>query len=257
MRAFISYSHLDAEFLTQLHEHLSTMRRQGILDTWTDRAIPAGGVIDDHVHDQMDQAELYLLLVSSAFIASDYCIEKEFARALERQRAGKARIVPIIIRDCDWKIPELRKFKALPEDGKAVESRHWHSTDEAFANVVSELRKLLEDAGGSGPQPRERVTPEESLLPEARRILDLISAHPDAEQRGLELILIDGPRGPLVSYFIPNSANVGSPVAMKKALFRPAIQQLVRLGHLLPPETDAANTTAVYELNTTTRTTVP
>ena len=143
MRAFISYSHKDAEFLSQLHEHLAAMRRQGILDTWTDRAIPAGDVIDDHVDGEIEQAQLYLLLVSSAFIASDYCIEKEFARALERQKSGKARIVPIIIRECDWRIPELRKFKALPEDGKAVESRHWHNRDEGFRNVADGLRSLL------------------------------------------------------------------------------------------------------------------
>src|SRR5690349_18463559 len=124
IRAFISYSHKDADLLTQLHEHLSTLQRQELLDTWTDREIHAGGVIDDHVVKQLEQAELYLFLVSSAFIQSDYCFEKEFARACERQQAGEAIVVPIIIRECDWKIPALRRFKALPEDGKPVMSRH-------------------------------------------------------------------------------------------------------------------------------------
>lgn len=70
MRAFISYSHRDAELLEKLHEHLSSLRREGLLEAWTDKEIPPGGVIDDHVEGKMEKADLFLLLVSSAFIDS-------------------------------------------------------------------------------------------------------------------------------------------------------------------------------------------
>lgn len=173
MKAFISYCHKDKEFLDGLHEHLASLRRQEAIIVWTDREIPAGGIIDDHVDEQMDDAELYLLLVSSAFIDSRYCFEKEFARALERQSAGHAIIVPIIIRDCDWNIPTLRKFKALPEDGKPVNSRHWHSQDEAFANVASGLRELLADAPFSKSQSKARKvreSPKKKFIPDETHV---------------------------------------------------------------------------------------
>ncbi|MBN8711768.1 MAG: toll/interleukin-1 receptor domain-containing protein, partial [Verrucomicrobia bacterium] len=144
MKAFVSYSHHDAEFLTALHEHLSALRRQGFIDTWTDREIDAGGVVDHEISTAMAEAGLFLLLVSSSFINSDYCYEKEFKRALEKQAASKAIIVPILVRPCDWQIPELRQFKALPEDARPVRSQHWHSEDEAFANVAAGLRSLLD-----------------------------------------------------------------------------------------------------------------
>lgn len=153
IKAFVSYSHKDAELLTQLHEHLSALRRQNLLDEWTDREIHAGGVIDDHVDRQIEQVQLYLLLVSSSFIQSNYCFEKEFTRACERQKAGKAIIVPIIARECDWNIPALKQFKALPDDGKPITSRHWHNVDEAFANVTSGLRRLLE----TGPFGKSKI----------------------------------------------------------------------------------------------------
>ena len=120
LKAFISYSHEDAVVMTKLSAHLTVLRREGLLDTWTDREIHAGGVIDDHVDAAMEEAELFLLLVSASFIHSEYCYAKEFARARERHAAGEVIIVPIIVRECDWKIAELRKFKALPDDGKAV-----------------------------------------------------------------------------------------------------------------------------------------
>ena len=173
MKAFISYCHKDKELLDGLHEHLAALRRQEMIIAWTDREIPAGGVIDDHVDAQMEEAELYLLLISSAFIDSQYCFEKEFARALERQKEGKAIIVPIIIRDCDWNIPALRKFKALPDDGKPVKSGHWHSADEAFANVAAGLRKLIASAPFSKPKAKsakERKPPKEKFIPDERHV---------------------------------------------------------------------------------------
>lgn len=173
VRAFISYSHKDVDLLTQLHEHLSALQRQELLDAWTDREIHAGGVIDDHVESEIEKAELYLLLVSSAFIQSDYCFEREFARACERQLEGKAIIVPIIIRECDWKIPALRKFKALPEDGKPVISRHWHSPDEAFANVAAGLRSLIENGPFSkGKHRKVGKTTKEKFIPDERHVTE-------------------------------------------------------------------------------------
>lgn len=144
MRAFISYSHKDADLLTKLHEHLAALRRQNLIVTWTDREISAGGMIDAEIAKAMDETDLYLLLVSAAFIESNYCYEREFAKALSRQKAGEALIVPIIVRECDWALPELRQFKALPDDGKAVTSRHWHTLDEAFTSVANGLRGLVQ-----------------------------------------------------------------------------------------------------------------
>lgn len=175
MKAFISYSHKDSEHLVKLHEHLSALRRQQMIETWTDREIHAGGVIEEHVNAQLEQAELYLLLVSSAFIESRYCYDKEFARALERHGAGKALIVPIIIRECDWDIAELRQFMALPDDGKAVISRHWHTADEGFANVADGLRVLLErrrHIQGIRPSGKGRAKPEDEFTPDARHVSD-------------------------------------------------------------------------------------
>jgi len=177
IKVFISYSHKDADLLAQLHEHLSALQRQKLLDAWTDKEIHAGGVIDDYVDQQLEQAQIYLLLVSSAFIQSNYCFEKEFARACERQRAGDAVIVPIIIRECDWDIHELRQFKALPEDGKAVMSRHWHNSDVAFANVVVGLRALIQAGTFTKPKQqkaaksaKERFVPDERHITEDQRV---------------------------------------------------------------------------------------
>jgi uncharacterized protein YjhX (UPF0386 family) len=184
VKAAISYSHDDSELLDKLHKHLAALRREDLITTWTDREILAG-IIDEHVDRAWEEAELYLLLVSASFIDSNYCYEREFKRALERCHRGQAVIVPIILRECDWHVPELKRFKALPTDGRPIISRYWHSEDEAFADVALGLRKLIrefpfQNATGSSRKPdltgnvvanETRLSPEHILSDAEREIL--------------------------------------------------------------------------------------
>jgi TIR domain len=170
MKAFISYSHDDADLLTKFTQHLAALRRQNLIDDWTDRKIPAGGIINDHVDYHIEDAQIYLLLISAAFIDSHYCYEREFKRALERQIAGEAIIVPIIIRPCHWDISELKKFKALPDDGRPVTSAAWSNVDEAFANVVAGIRHLIESA--AFPPKKPKRSPKSTFVPNENHITD-------------------------------------------------------------------------------------
>ena len=251
MKAFISYSHDDDEFLEKLHKHLAALRRQNLIETWTDREIDAGGVIDEEISAAIEAADIFILLVSSSFINSDYCFKKEFQRALEKQKAGKALIVPVVIRPCDWKIPELRQFKALPKDGMAVDSNHWHNTDEAFTDVSKGLRSLLEKNKNEPKSKQIKPTGDsqfaEPSLPLAKELLDLILKHPTQEEQGLTEILRDSPEGVLFRAFIPNTTARGEAPSVKKSLFAPAVAELVRLGWLLHPEGNHA--LRIYELN--------
>ena len=101
MKAFISYSHEDATLLNHFHRHLSALRRTTLLESWDDREILAGQNIDNEVDRRLDQADLFLPLISPDFIASNYCYDREFQRALELHGQGRILIVPVILRDCD------------------------------------------------------------------------------------------------------------------------------------------------------------
>lgn len=142
MRAFISYSHQDKAALERLHVHLKNLTRERQIKTWYDRDILAGGDLDAEIEREMEAANIFLLIVSPDFIASDYCVEREMKRALERHAAGSAHVVPIIVEECDWKaMPELRQLKAVPTDGKAVSE--WANPNTAYLDVVQELRRIL------------------------------------------------------------------------------------------------------------------
>lgn len=155
MKAFISYSHKDEKVLERLHTHLAMLLRDSELNEWHDREILAGGDIEQEIIGHLESSDLYLALISPDFLASDYCYEKEMARALERHEAGLMRVIPIIIEPCDWKASPLGKLKALPHDGKPI--TEWTNENNAFLDIVKELRRIL--SINNAAQPATIVTP--------------------------------------------------------------------------------------------------
>ena len=142
MRVFIAYSHKDYWALERLHTHLAMLNREGQIDTWFDREILAGGNLDKEIFRMLKECNLFLLLVSPDFLASDYCYENEMKQALERYHRGNAHVVPIIVEPCDWGASPLSALKAVPRDGKPIST--WTNHNNAFVDIVMELRRIIE-----------------------------------------------------------------------------------------------------------------
>jgi hypothetical protein len=80
---FWSYAHEDETLRDELDKHLAPLKRQGLLSTWYDRKIGAGREWEGLIDANLERADIILLLVSHNFLASDYCYDKEMARAAE------------------------------------------------------------------------------------------------------------------------------------------------------------------------------
>lgn len=145
---FISYSHKDDDLRAKLDAHLSLLKRQNVFDVWHDRRIGAGREWAGEINDALERADVVLLLVSSDFLASDYCYDKEMLRALQRHDEGSARVVPVILRPCDWHSSQFGKLLALPRDGKPVVSHA--DVDGALTEVARSLRALANEMRGGG-----------------------------------------------------------------------------------------------------------
>jgi diguanylate cyclase (GGDEF)-like protein len=153
MRLFYSYSHRDEELRQQLERHLSILRRKELINEWHDRKIEPGGNWKDQIDSHLKDAEIVLLLISSDFLSSDYCYDIEMRQAMNQHHDGKSRVVPIILRPCDWSEAPFAACQALPSDGKPVTT--WHNQDEAFLSVALGIRKLIEkDSAPPEPEPR-------------------------------------------------------------------------------------------------------
>ncbi len=130
---FVSYSHRDEGTLERLKAHLSPLRRDGRIETWYDREIRAGGEIDGEISAELEACDIVFLLISPDFLNSDYCMNTEMTRAMERHEEGTARVIPIIVEDCYWKSSPFKNLKALPKDGKPISN--WTNENTAFLNI--------------------------------------------------------------------------------------------------------------------------
>ena len=134
LKAFISYAHKDESLVRELETHMSGLTRGGELSMWTDRRIDPGEQWTSVLAEQLDTADLILVMVSADFLSSDYAYGVEFKRADDRARSGDARLVPVILRPVDWKGTPLDAFQALPREGRPVTA--WRNRDEAFSDEI-------------------------------------------------------------------------------------------------------------------------
>ena len=139
---FFSYSHEDESLRNELAKHLTLLKRQGVISAWHDRMITAGDEWKGEIDKNLEEAQVILFLVSASFMASDYCFDIETKRAIERHDQGKARVIPVLIRTCDWKSAPFAKLTALPTNWKAVTS--WSNQDEAWTDVALGIRRAVE-----------------------------------------------------------------------------------------------------------------
>ncbi|MDT5060674.1 MAG: hypothetical protein QOH63_1133 [Acidobacteriota bacterium] len=119
------------------------LQRDGVIKGWHDRRIIASQEWDGKINEHLNSADIILLLVSSDFLASKYCYDIEVIRAMERHDAGETRVIPIILRPCDWQTAPFGKVQGLPKDAKPV--TRWDDKDEAFLDIARGIRRAVED----------------------------------------------------------------------------------------------------------------
>ncbi|MGD1859759.1 MAG: COR domain-containing protein, partial [Leptolyngbyaceae cyanobacterium] len=146
LSVFISYSHKDNALREELETHLKILQRQGMIQTWSDRCILPGDEWKDEIDDKLNRADIILLLISSDFIASDYCYDIEMKRAMERHANDEAVVIPVVLRHCDWKSTPFSKLGVSPKDGVPV--KDWDDPDRAWLNVETSIRQVAESLQG-------------------------------------------------------------------------------------------------------------
>ncbi|MGH6680843.1 MAG: TIR domain-containing protein, partial [Bradyrhizobium sp.] len=131
----------DEDLRDQLEKHLTMLKRQGVIETFHDRRILAGNEVDQSISTELERADVILLLVSPDFLASTYCYDIEMRRALERHRQGETRVIPVILRHCDWHSAPFGNLIATPSDGKPIKA--FPDLDEGFLQVAQAIRQAL------------------------------------------------------------------------------------------------------------------
>lgn len=153
LRLFYCYARADKILRDELDKHLTALKRQYQIVSWSDWEITPGTDWAKEINTQLNAADFILLLVSPDFMASDYCYGIEMQRAIERHAKGEARVIPVILRPISWQDTPLGKLQALPTDGIPVVDRSWYTLDYALHDVEIGLKDVIKQ------QLQERTPP--------------------------------------------------------------------------------------------------
>ncbi len=141
LKLFISYSHLDEEYISEFRKHVCPLTDNGSIGTWHDRKILAGQEFQNSIDNNIENADIICLFISANFLSSPAC-KKEKIKAFELKQSRKVTVIPIILSACGWKDDEsIASLMALPKDGKEIIT--YTNSSDAWNNVYEGLKPVI------------------------------------------------------------------------------------------------------------------
>lgn len=144
IETFIFHAQEDEALLDALEKQLATMKKQGLITTWSTRNTSLGDEPEREIAAHLESARIILLLVSPDLMAAKY---DEIRRAAERHKT--ACVIPIILRPTDYRGAPFDKLLILPKENGSITG--WSDQDKAFTHVVGEIRKVVEEMHNHSP----------------------------------------------------------------------------------------------------------
>src|ERR1019366_9867640 len=88
---YLSYAQKDEALKLEFEDYLAIMQQTGLISGWVERQVQSGIDWSQIIDPRLLTADLVLLLVSPALLASGYCSGAEVREAFERSKADKRR----------------------------------------------------------------------------------------------------------------------------------------------------------------------
>jgi hypothetical protein len=128
---------------------LRQLERRGLIEWWHDRELIPGQEWREAIDENLQAADIILLLISPDFMASDFAYEEEMLQAIARHERGEASVIPIVVRRTDLEGAPFKHLQSLPKDLRPINA--WSDRDEAWLDVARGIRKainrLVSDSG--------------------------------------------------------------------------------------------------------------
>lgn len=137
-----SYSQKDEKFLVELKNHMTSLERAGRIKVWYDGKTLPGQEFKKEIDLKFESADVILLLISSDFMASDYCYLRELHLAMHRHNSGASIVIPVILRPCKWQQLPFGKLRTATKDDLPIAL--YKSRDEGYLEVVNAIEMAID-----------------------------------------------------------------------------------------------------------------
>lgn len=147
---FVSYAHRDRALVEEIVTAIEPLACEQGMEIWYDDALTGGDDFTEEIERKLGAARLVLLMVTPGFLSSVW-VGKEVRRALSAHAGEEARVVPIILEECDWKNSIFGGLLALPNDGAPL--ARWTDRDAGVSNILVGIAKAAGRIRAPAPSP--------------------------------------------------------------------------------------------------------
>ncbi len=161
---FISYSHADRAWVERLKRMMAPLFRGSgqELRLWDDSRIEAGMKWREEIETALAEAKVALLLVSDAFLASEFVMGQEVPKLLAAAEADGVPVLWVSLSPSFVDETEIHSYQAVLPPHRHPEAMAEVEWKEALRTVGLAIRKALQ-------QPLAAVSPQPLNLPQAQR----------------------------------------------------------------------------------------
>jgi hypothetical protein len=141
--AFISYSHQDQKWLERLNQMLVPLVRGG-LAIWSDQRIRPGDDWRQAIEDELAKATVAILLVSPAFLASEFIHNNELPPLLAAARERGLRVLWIPVSNCLHEKTPIATYQAVRDPHTPLDFlRRKAEINKALKDIALEIEQAL------------------------------------------------------------------------------------------------------------------
>ncbi|WP_052887560.1 trypsin-like peptidase domain-containing protein [Thermogemmatispora carboxidivorans] len=145
LKIFLSCSsdRRDRQLRKELEQQLSIFKNEHLIESFHSEQLGPG---QERIKSQrqLEEADIILLLISPAYVASEQCYNKEMQQAMRRHEAGTARIIPIILRPtAGLASTPFGKLQALPRYSPSITESS--NRDATLAEIADELLQIIQE----------------------------------------------------------------------------------------------------------------
>jgi len=174
---FISYSHVDREWVERLQKMIRPLVRSEALRLWDDSQIPAGAKWKVEIEKALASAKVALLLVSDDFLASEFVINKELPPLLRAAEAEGLCILWVCLGPCFYEATPIHEYQAVLPPGEPLEAMGPVQQKAALKTIAGAIRDALspevapaqaQDPAQTQPRPVPAPAPSPPVAPTAK-----------------------------------------------------------------------------------------
>jgi formylglycine-generating enzyme required for sulfatase activity len=167
---FISYSHVDREWVERLQKMIRPLVRSHGLRLWDDSQIQPGDKWREEIETALAAAKVALLLVSSDFLASEFVTNSELPQLLAAAMEEGLRILWVPLRPSLVRVTPIYAYQALGDPGRPLARMDPVEQEEALVEIALAIEKALaprqvsppaaaKTQGVSAGRPRQAAAP--------------------------------------------------------------------------------------------------